>query len=402
MKYDFIVFGALGLQGKIICRDLLENGYSVLFLDREKPLNRDLLKQYPDSSSFVRADIWDTQKVIKIIKHSGAEVAINCVYDEANLQVLDICIQTNVHSIDLGGSEIPMTKKQLKADKLLKDKNLIHITGCGSVPGIGSVMLRYAANEFDKIDTVEVGFAWDSNIKEFVVPYSIENITYELTYPATILENGKFLKIPPMKIIEEREHRGIGKQKAIIIDHQEIYTFYRFLRDKGLKNIRFYAGFPDHSLDTIKTIIKLGLNEYDYIEFEKSKVSPIYFLSTALRRLTYPKDYKEKECLWLKIYGMKDNKEKLMELECIAPTLEGWESAGCNIDTGIPASVIAQMIKENIIIERGSFAPEDIVPTKLFFEKLAQKQMFVYVDGTIINKPEDETDLEIYVSTKAG
>lgn len=387
MKYDFIVFGALGLQGKIVCRDLLENGYSVLLLDRERPLSRDLLTRYNNSCSFVRADILDKEKAKRIIKKSGAKVAINCAYDEANLQALDICIQSSVHSIDLGGSEIQMTKKQLKFDKVLKEKNLIHITGCGSVPGIGSVMLRHVVEKFDNIETIEVGFAWDSNIKEFVVPYSIENITYELTYPATILENGKFVKISPMEIIEEREHRSIGKQKAIIIDHQEIYTFYRLLKNKGLKNIRFYAGFPDHSLETIKTIIKLGLNEYDEIEYGNTKVEPVYFLSTALRRLNRPSNYKEKECLWLKIYGTNNGKKKIIEMECIAPTLEGWEDAGCNIDTGIPASIVARMIKENIIKERGSFAPEDIIPTEQFFEELAKKQMFVYENGVIINKP---------------
>ena len=387
LKYDFVVFGALGLQGKIVCRDLLEHGYSVLLLDRERPLGRDLLNKYKGRCSFIRADIRDTEKTTRIIKKSGTKVAINCAYDEANLQALNACIQSGVHSIDLGGSEIPMTKKQLKLADVLKEKNLTHITGCGSVPGIGSVMLRHVVEKFDKIETIEVGFAWDSNIKEFVVPYSIENITYELTYPATILENGKFIKISPMAFIEEREHRGIGKQKAIIIDHQEIYTFYRLLKNKGLKNIRFYAGFPDHSLETIKTIIKLGLNEYDKVEYDNTKVEPVYFLSTVLRRLAHPPNYKEKECLWLKIYGTKNGNTKLIEMECIAPTLEGWEDAGCNIDTGIPASIIARFIKEGVIKERGSFAPEDIVPTDLFFEKLAAKQMLVYENGIIINKP---------------
>jgi saccharopine dehydrogenase-like NADP-dependent oxidoreductase len=155
-----------------------------------------------------------------------------------------------------------------------------------------------------------------------------------------------------------------------------------------LKNVRFYAGFPDHSFETIKTIIDLGLSKNKKIEFLETRVRPINFLTAVLRRRISPQNYKEKECLWLKIYGEKDGKKKSIEMECIAPTLDGWEDAGCNIDTGIPASIIAQMIKNGIIKERGSFAPEAVVPTKLFFEGLVKKQMFVYEDGQIINNPE--------------
>ena len=387
MKYDFIVLGALGMQGKIVCRDLLEKGYSVLLIDREKPPHKDFLKCYKHSSLFIQADAKNIEKTKKIIEKSCTDVVINCAEDDVNLHVLKTCIEANVHSIDLGGSDIPMTKKQLSLDSALKEKNLIHITGCGSVPGIGNVMLRHAAKKLDKIDTVEIGFAWDSNIKEFVVPFSMESITYEFTYPATVLENGRFIKKSPMATIEEREHKVIGKQKWFLAAHQEPYTFYHFFRDKGLKNIRFYAGFPDHSFETIKTIIDLGLSKKKKIEFMKNKIRPIDFFTAILRRLVRPQGYKEMECLWLKIYGEKDGKEKLIEMECIAPTLDGWEDAGCNIDTGIPASIIAQMIKNGVIKGSGSFAPEAIVPTKPFFEELAKKQMLVYENGRIINKP---------------
>ena len=374
------------MQGKIVCRDLLEKGYSVLLVDREKPLNRDLLNRYKYSTNFILADITDEEKIKRIIQRSNANVVINCAEDDVNIKSLKICIEANVHSIDLG-STISMTKKQLNLDRALKEKNLTHITGCGSVPGIGNVMLRHASKKLDKINTVEVGFAWDSNIKEFVVPFSIESVAYEFTHQATILENGKFIKKFPMSTIEERNHKFIGNQKCFLAEHSEPYTFYHYFGGKGLKNVRFYAGFPDHSFKTIKMIVDLGLSKSKKIEFRKTKVKPVDFLTAILRRLNVPKGYKESECLWLRVLGEKDGKEKWIEMECIAPTLDGWEDAGCNIDTGIPASVIAQMIKEGIIKERGSFSPEAVVPTEPFFEELAKKQILVYENNKIINKP---------------
>ena len=385
MNYDFIILGALGMQGKIVCRDLLEKGYSVLLIDREKPLSRDLLNCYKRSSYFILADIKDTEKIQKIIRRSNANVVINCAEDDINLKSLKMCIESNVHSIDLG-STISMTKEQLKLNHTLKEKNLTHITGCGSVPGIGNIMLRHASEKLDKINTIEVGFAWDSNIKEFVVPFSIESVAYEFTHQATILENGKFIKKSPMSTIEERNHKFIGNQKCFLAEHSEPYTFYHYFSSKGLENVRFYAGFPDHSFKTIKMFINLGLSESKKIEFKKTKIKPVDFLTAILRRLNIPKGYKERECLWLRVFGEKDGKEKLIEMECIAPTLDGWEDAGCNIDTGISASIIAQMIKKGAIKERGSFSPEAVVPTELFFEELAKKQMFIYENNKIINR----------------
>ena len=85
-----------------------------------------------------------------IFKHSGAGTVINCVEGDWNLNILKACIKAKVNCIDLG-SEIPMTKDQFALHDTLKRKELISITGCGSVPGIGNVMLNYAAKKFDTI-----------------------------------------------------------------------------------------------------------------------------------------------------------------------------------------------------------------------------------------------------------
>lgn len=72
-------------------------------------------------------------------------------------------------------------------------------------------------------------------------------------------------------------------------------------------------------------------------------------------------------------------------MECIVNPLPGWEDAGCNIDTGMPASIIAQMIKDGRIEKRGSFAPGPVVPCKEFFKELRKRKMIVYQNGRVIN-----------------
>ena len=390
MIFDFVVLGAAGMQGKIVSRYLLEQGYSILMCDKLKPINGGLklLNSYPRKAKFFGLDVRDVEETTNVIKKSGADVVVNCVEGDWNLHVLEACMQAKVHSIDLG-SEIWMTKKQLRMNKELRNLGLTHITGCGSVPGIGNIMLKHASEKFDSIDTVEVGFAWNSNMKKFVVPFSMTSITEEFTDLAHVVENGKMKKIVPLETIEEREFTAIGRQKCFIARHPETYTFYRYFKNKGIQNIRFYAGFPDHSFETIKNIIELGLGSQKKIDYEGKMISPIEFLSIVLRETEPPREYREAENLWLRIYGRKNNSKKFIQMECIVPTLDGWESAGCNVDTGIPAGIIAIMIKNGVIKERGSFSPEAIVPTKEFFKELAKNYMIVYENGRAINLYEE-------------
>ena len=130
----------------------------------------------------------------------------------------------------------------------------------------------------------------------------------------------------------------------------------------------------------------MGMSNQKKINFYGFRIKPMDFLSFVLKRMKPHPDYREHENLWLKVTGQKDGQEVLIEMECLVPTIPGWEDAGCNIDTGFPASLIAQMIKNGIIADRGSFAPEGIVPVEPFFASLAKKHMIIYENDKIINR----------------
>ncbi|MBI2672018.1 saccharopine dehydrogenase NADP-binding domain-containing protein [Candidatus Woesearchaeota archaeon] len=383
MSFDFVVFGATGLQGKIVSKDLLENGYSVLLCGRDKSRVEHLLKKYK-KTDFEYVDLRNINHATKVLKNSGANVSITCAEEDWDLNALKACIRANVHSLDLG-SEIPMTIQQLNMHSLLAKKGLIHITGCGSVPGIGNVMLNYASNKFDTIDTIEVGYAWNSNLKKFVVPFSIQTILSEFTAPATDVIKRKVVKIVPLTTVTENHDKFVGDEIEFHVRHPETYTFYKYFKNKGLKNIKFYAEFPPHSFEKVKAMLDLGLGSKKEINFKGMKIKPVEFLTEVLKYLPYPKGYEEKEDLWIKVYGKKNGKKKVSEMNCVAPTLKGWEDAGCNIDTGMPASIMAQMIKNDVIKEKGSFAPEAVIPPEPFFKELRKRKMKVYENGKLIN-----------------
>lgn len=383
MGFDFVVLGATGMQGRIVVRDLLEGGYSVLLCGRDKSRILHFLKHYK-KTAFKHIEATRISTISRAVKFSKSNVVVNCMEGNWNYEVFKVCARLGVNCVDLG-SEISITKKQFSLNGIMKKKNIMCITGIGSVPGIGNIMLRHASEKFDFIQEIDVGFAWDSNIKEFVVPFSIESVIEEFTDSAPIVENGHFKYDKPMNNVITRYHHFIGREQEMFVKHPEHYTFLHYFRNKGLKNIKFYAGFPEHSFKMIMSLIKLGFASKKELNYFGTKIKPVNFLTQLLKQLEMPDGYKEKENLWVLISGKKRAKKKTVLMECFVPPLKGWESSGCNIDTGFPASILAQMIKKGSITERGSFSPEIGVPPSTFFSELRKKNIRVFENGRMIN-----------------
>lgn len=384
MKYDFLVIGSSGLQGQIVTRDLLESGYKIHCADLYRDGSERVLSHFP-GTQFTFIDLRKYSQFERFMKRVKAKVVINCAEGDWNHDVYRVCLQERRHVIDLG-SDIPMTKTQLRMNKAFYTAGLTAITGCGSTPGINNIMFKYATQFFSNINTVELGFAWDSDLKKFMVPFSIESVIEELTEPAPYVDQGEWKEKNPLDTEVIKEIREIGAQRSYIVRHPETFTLYNDYKKLGLQNVRFYAGFPDHSLEIIKNLIELGLGNKNLLEFEHIEIRPIDALSRVLSQLPRPENYREKENLWVEIHGTdKGGAIKIMKMECIVYTLSDWIDAGCNIDTGIPASIIAQMILDGRITKRGSFTPDGVVPPNEFFTELKRRGMTVYQDNNAIN-----------------
>ncbi|MEK7085183.1 MAG: saccharopine dehydrogenase NADP-binding domain-containing protein, partial [Patescibacteria group bacterium] len=333
-KYDFLVLGADGLQGVIAARLLLERGYSVFCADLYKTKIQKIMAEYGRGrSAFSFVDLRDISQTARLMKKSGADTVVNCAEMDWNLNVYNAALEANANCVDLG-AWIELTARQLKKNHAFKKIGCTAITGCGAVPGIGNVMLRYASRKLDTLESVDVGFAWASNKKDFVVPFSIKSILEELTYRPSFVKQGKMVNKKPLEVSFERRFRLVGRERVYMVQHPELFTFRRYFMEQGLSNIRFFAGFPPHSLQKIQTLIELGFYKEKPILLEGIKIAPLFILPPVLKELGSPPGYTERENLWLDIKGAEDGKKKRILMECLVPPIKGWESSGGNIDTG--------------------------------------------------------------------
>lgn len=386
MTYDFAVVGANGIQGKIVARDLLESGYAVLLCALDD-FGLEKTRRHP-KAGFAISDIREGKRLRQTILESQAKVLVNCALDDFNLELMQIALDLGLHYLDLG-SDVTMYREQQKLHADFVKKDRLAISGLGSTPGISNVMLRYVAPQFDTIETVHLGFSWNSNLPAFVPPFSIDAIAYEFSEPATIFRNGRFIDVSPEEPTGiHYDYLSIGRQTTCYTKHIEHHTFVDFLKDKGIQNVVVYSSFPEHSYKTIRQLLELGFLSKDPVVVDGVKIRPLDYTIEMLRRLPVPSGYTEKENIWVKVYGQKDGAPLVAELDCLAETQPGWEEATCNIDTGFPASIVAQMILNGVISERGFFSPECVVPPAPFFAELAKRQIFVHYQGKRLIAPD--------------
>lgn len=382
MQYDFVIFGGTGLQGRICARDLLESGHSILLAGRNPEGIRGLLKN--KKAGFQQVDLRHESAIAATIRKSQADVVINCAELVFNVPIMKACLKTGRSCTDLGGLQ-HVTQEQFKLDSAFRKKKLLTLTGCGSTPGIANVMAAYAVDPLDSVKTITLGFAWDSNIKVFTIPYSMQSIFDEFTEPPVIYQNGRFVKATRMKCQGTFDFKEVERQTVYCIVHSEVYTFAKYFKEKGIKNINYMAGFPERSFRVIQFLIDLGFSSSKEIALGRTKIKPIDFTIKQLKQLPVPRGYREIENLWVKVEGRKSGRQVVTEMNCIVKTVKGWESAGSNIDTGRTISIMSQMLKEGLIPYTGVHAPEAVIPHDAFFKELAKRKMYVYQDGKKVN-----------------
>lgn len=379
MAYDFIVFGGTGQQGRICSRDLLEQGYRVLLVGRDASKIQSLLKKHRNAG-FRAVDIRNQRAISEAIKSSGSGIVVNCAELIFNVSIMKACLKARVSCTDLGGLQY-VTQEQFKLNAAFRKAGILCLTGCGSTPGIANVMASHAVGRLDSVDTLMAGFAWDSNMKQFVVPYSIQSIFDEFTQAPVIFQNGKFTKSDRMVCQGTFDFKTVGKQTVYCIVHSEVLTFARYYKKKGLKEVHYMAGFPEHSLRVIRMLMDLGFDSKQEVSVNETLVKPLDFTIQVLKRLPIPKGYDETEDIWVRGEGMKGGKKKEVTMECVVKTVKGWEEAGSNIDTGRTIAVMSTMLKQGLIKGTGVHAPEAVVPHKHFFAELEKRGMRIFEDG---------------------
>ena len=368
----------LGSMGKIIAKDLAKtyNG-KIIYLAREINSVKSLAKKY--NAEIRYADVSKPKTLVKAF--NGIDVLIHAVHHEFNLDVMEACLKSKTNYIDLGGL-YHYTKKQLKLNNQFQKANLTAIIGMGASPGITNVLAKYASKFLDKIENIEIkigykDFSTYKQISPLSASYSMQTILEEFSWKPAVFINGKIKFVEPISGREEYNFpEPIGMQKPQYTIHSEIATLPYTLK---AKNVSFKIAFDDDFVDKIKMLKENGFISDEKIKINNNEFNIKEVSAEILKKL--PKTISEKINQYEIIRVILSNKHKKIimdvKIKGVGETIDK--------DTGVPPSIIAQMIVDGKITNKGVFPSESIILEEDFFKELAKRRIYIYQNNKKIN-----------------
>jgi saccharopine dehydrogenase-like NADP-dependent oxidoreductase len=370
----FIVLGGYGIIGKAVVDDLFNfaKESNIIISGRDAKKSKQLAKSY--KSPRVRAkviNILNKNELIHAIKQSKSDVVINCLQYYFNIPVMQACLKAETHYLDLGGL-FHETRKQLKLKKQFQKINKTALLGGGSTPGITNVLAAYAASKIPIMHSIEITFADYDETKyqqKFVLPYSFKTLVDELTQKPAVFKNGKLRFTKPFEGAKEYTFPSpFNKQRAFYTLHSELATFPHSFKANGLKNCEFRATFQEEFTNKLNMLIELGFTSNNMIPVEGCSLPIKEITAGLMNRLLPPLNIKIKD---QEIIRLIINKNNLFDV--ITYSNDRF-SAGVR-NTAISCSIIAQMLVNEEIKEKGVFPLEGIINPILFFRELKRRNI---------------------------
>lgn len=382
-----VILGA-GLQGGIVATDLCDPQLS--------PGEKDLTicdydfakaKEIADKLRIkaLKCDVTDHDALIETIK--GANVVINCVQYNWNVDIMRACLEVNAHYIDLGGL-FHVTREQFALHEDFKSAGLTAVLGMGSTPGTMNVMAGYAASKLDTVREAHAICACGDFTKTNAVigiPYSLLTVMEEHTMDPWILKDGELQPVPAgsgKEMIPFSE--PIGLAEAFYCIHSEPAQFARSFKEKGIKEASFKLSLPHEFEERVRFLADLGFSSEEPITVGGQEVNPLRTMVNVVNRYLERYDgsqdgeLNDSDVLRAVVRGTKDGVEKEIIVESVIRTSEKWGFMAGALDTGVPPSIVAQMLCNGQITERGALAGEQCVPPIPYFKELAKREMPVY------------------------
>lgn len=382
-----VILGA-GLQGNIACTDLCDKELSpdpkeITIADYDFKKAKDVADRF--GLKAIQLDVTDHVKLREVIK--GSDVVLNCVQYNWNVDIMRACLEVKCHYIDLGGL-FHVTKQQLELNDEFKAAGLTAILGMGSTPGTMNVMAGFAASKLDTIEEAHAICACGDFTKSNAVigiPYSLITIMEEHTLEPWILKDGVLQPVPPQSGKEMISFpEPIGLAEAFYCIHSEPVQFANSFKDKGIKHASFKLSLSAEFEKRISFLADVGFGTEEPVYVEGEKVNPLKTLVAVVNK--YVDEYddsadgelNDSDVLRAVLKGTKDGVAKEIVVESVIRTSQKWGFMAGALDTGVPPSIVAQMLCKGVIKERGAFGGERGIPYIPYFEELAKREMPVY------------------------
>jgi saccharopine dehydrogenase-like NADP-dependent oxidoreductase len=374
-----IVVGGAGAMGRVVARDLARSAgvetVTVADLDGERAVQ---VAEETAASAFgevrgVAANVASSRFAEAL---EGHDVCIASVAYRLNPLIAEACLAAGCAYVDLGGL-FHVARQTLLYTGRFREAGLTGVTCMGGSPGLTNLLAVMGARELDSVRAIHVRLgSLDPSVEgvPLPIPYSLDTLLDEFSVPAMAYRTGRFEEVEPLGEPEEVDFPApIGRRTAFTTLHSEVATLPRAFRD--VEEVTFKIAFEPGFVERFKLLAAVGLASTEPIQVGRELVRPRDVLIALSRRLPQPAGVEDIDCLRVVLEGEREGRRATVVTESVVePDREAGLGGGAR-DTGIPPSIVAQMIAAGEVRGPGMFAPEEAVDPDRFFERLAEREI---------------------------
>ncbi len=371
-----LVLGGTGGMGQGVARDLIkqEKIDKVLLGDINVDPHRlqEKLRGSP-KVSLQRMDVNDHEGLLKAFR--GVDIVINCAgpFYKTAVPVARAAVEAKVNYIDICDDyEATEILYHSEIDRLAKEAGITVLTGMGSDPGTNNVLVRWYANQLDRVDEVELfwvvsiaelsGAAWDHSLHMTLgkIPQYL-NGKLEYVEGGTGEETAQFLE-------------PLGTCVVRYVGHPQPLTIPKYIPEVK-KVVVKGALIPSWVDELIKEQRETGFLSKDPIEVKGTKIVP-YDLTLKLWETIPNNRDKGPLASGLKVIvrGERKGHQVTYTADIVGRMAPG---------TGLPASIAALMMGAGEVTEKGVVAPEGCIDPEKFLSALIQRGAKIHQTETI-------------------
>lgn len=367
-----IALGGAGQEGSRTVRDLAASAQveSVIIGDLDIDAANRLKQEIgSDKVSTVQVDATNKASLIAVLK--GVDVAISFVgpYYRFGLPILAAAIEAGCNYVDICDDAEP-TVEMLKLHQQAQQAGVVAVIGCGVSPGTLNVLAADAANRMDQVE--DLHFRWNvssSDIEgDIADSAATEHGIHIMDGDVVQYLDGDWKTVPAMSESEQVTYPVLGECEAYYLGHPEPVTIPRYI--KGVRNVTQKGGCLGLD-EVLRAFRELGLTSEEPLQLKGRTVRPSEVAVALLGRMPEP--------------DPADMPPAVSEFMLIATGTRGDQSVKLTYvtsgkmgpQTGIPASIAAQMIGADQVDKKGVFAPEGCLNPDIFLAELAKRDIVV-------------------------
>ena len=364
---DVVALGGCGAMGRAASRELIESESvdDLLIADHDRERAESFAATLPGAVGVARVDVTDRGRLVETI--DDADVVANALPYAFNVDVMEACLESGCHYLDLGGL-YHTTRTQLEYDATFDDAGLTAVLGIGASPGTTNVAAAMGASRLDRVESIRIRTGARGGGEGFA--YSPATILDEVTMEPVVYEDGDYRTLEPLSGRERYTvPEPVGEVEGFHSIHSELATMPETF--PGVETVDFRVAFSPALVTACEVLVDLGLTSERPVEFKGVETSPREFLEWHLERRSVPERAEEWKAFRVDVTGERDGESRHYRYSTVVGSrLDDWGLPATAVWTGVPLGVAAAAVGRNEALATGAKPPELSFDPESFLDEL--------------------------------